>query len=168
MKVRDLLAREHAMFRRLLDILEFNLAHPEARARAEMTEALRTLLPALDRHEELEDLVFEAPPSARDPREALARVAEQHRTIGHLRDEVLYELELSEKCPFERLRSLSRFLIENLRAHLATEETLLWPHFQDVLEKTLDLDLANPLHRRARVLEKQLRRGLTAIASSFR
>jgi hypothetical protein len=167
MKVRDLLSREHAMFRRLFDALESDLPHPEPRARAEMSSALRTLLPSLDRHEELEDLIFEGHGPTSAPDGALDMVRAQHRAIGALRGEILYALELADKCPLERLRSLSRFLIMSLRLHLETEELQLWPHYARVLDEPADRDMTDPLHRRARVLEKQLRRGLASIAASF-
>lgn len=159
MRVEELLSREHAVFRRLLDRLDSERRMEEPHARVAMTEAFRILLPALDRHEEIEDMVF--PPPADDAEEdALAVVAGQHRAIAALRDEVLYALELAEDCPFERLSALVGFLSRNLREHLATEETRLWPRYRAVLGRPLSTNL----DRRVRALEREVERGIAALA----
>src|SRR5450631_577816 len=98
MIVAELFAKEHALFRVLLDKLELNLAQRQDRARADVSDALRALLPSLDRHEEIEDIVFRHPPDGvdTDP-EPLAEVAAQHRNISALRDEILFALERSSE-----------------------------------------------------------------------
>lgn len=168
MKVLELLSREHAAFRRLLDRLETDLRHPAPRARAEMSEALQVLLPALDRHEEIEELVFERPASEDSAdAETLAEVAEQHRAIDALRGEILYALELADDCPFERLHALTGFLSRNLREHLVTEEIKLWPRCQEALRRTFERDLSAHLDRRIRALEREVERGLAALSAPY-
>ncbi|MBI3563635.1 MAG: hypothetical protein HY079_00405 [Elusimicrobia bacterium] len=166
MKVMDLLSREHAAFRRLLDRLETDLDHPAPRAREEMSEALRILLPALDRHEEIEELAFERPASddAADEK-TLAEVAAQHRAIEALRGEILYALELAGECPFERLHALTGFLARNLRDHLSTEEIRLWPRYQEVLRRSFERDLSAHLDRRIRALEREVERGIAVLSA---
>ena len=165
MKVLDLLAREHSLFRKLLSQLELDLEHREERARTEIEGGLKTLLPALSRHEEIEDMVFKCPPDAPyDSGEPVAEVEETLRSISSLREEILYALEQAEECPFERYKALTTFLIDNLRDHLSTEETRLWPLYRGCLSRSLSHSLANHLERRVRVLERELNRGMAAIS----
>ncbi|OGS01600.1 MAG: hypothetical protein A2V88_06070 [Elusimicrobia bacterium RBG_16_66_12] len=165
MKVLDLLAKEHSLFRKLLNQLELDLEHTEERARTEIDEALKTLLPALSRHEEIEDMVFKCPPDAPyDSGEPVAEAEETLRSISALREEILYALEQSEQCPFERYKALTTFLVDNLRDHLNTEETRLWPLYRDCLSRSLSHSLTNHLERRVKVLEKEIIRGMAAIS----
>jgi len=165
MRVRELLSRDHAAFRALLDALERDPREPEERARAEAARTLRALLASLDRHEELEDAVFDAPSPAGGG--ALETVRAQHREMESLREEILYALELADRCPIRRVRALSGFLVQSLRAHLQTEELQLWPGCADLLDRPADPDLADPLHRREVLRERRQRRGLASIAASF-
>lgn len=167
MNVRDVLSREHQSFRRTLDALEREADHHESRAKAALAESLRRLLPALDRHEELENLIFDAS-SSEDEGRALEAVTVQHRAISDLRGEILDALEMADECSFERLRGLTLFLAQSLRVHLDTEEERLWAVCRAILDRPCDLVLAERLRRHARVLERELRRGRAAIASSFR
>jgi len=165
MKVLDLLAREHAVFRKLLNQLELDLEHREERARTEIDAALKTLLPALSRHEEIEDMVFKCPPDAPyDDGEPVAEVEETLRSISALREEILYALEQAEECPFERYKALAAFLIDNLRDHFNTEESRLWPLYRGCLSRSLSNSLSNHLERRVKVLERELNRGVAAIS----
>jgi len=166
MTVAELFAKEHALFRALLSKLELDLAQTEVRARADVSDALRALLPSLDRHAEIEDIVFRHPPDgADDDPKALAEVAAQHRAIAALRDEILFALERSsEECPFARLRKLTESLIHDLRVHLQTEEARLWPLYQGALNRPLDAVVPIHLEKRAQALEKELDRGIAAIS----
>jgi hemerythrin-like domain-containing protein len=167
MNVREVLSREHRSFRLTLDALEREADQHESRAKSALADSLRLLLPALDRHEELEDLIFEFA-SMEDGGEALDAVAAQHRGIAELREEILEVLERVDACSFDRLRGLALFLAQSLRVHLNTEESRLWESFRDLLDRPCDAVLAERLRRRARVLERELRRGRAAIAASFR
>jgi hypothetical protein len=73
MIVAELFIKEHALFRALLDRVELGLARRDDRARADVGNALRVLLPSLDRHAEIEDIVFRYPPDNVDdaPRSGL-------------------------------------------------------------------------------------------------
>jgi hypothetical protein len=167
MTATELFVRQHALFRALLDSLEQTLTHSGEPARAVLSEALRMLLPALDSHAEIEDVVFCLPPDMldADPR-ALAEVSTQHRALAALRNEVLSALEQSaEDLPFGRLKSLSDSLASDLRRHLETEELRLWPLYQDALRRPLDLLIPVHLERRAQALEKTLSQGIVAIRS---
>jgi hypothetical protein len=169
MIVAELFVKEHALFRALLDKLELDLAQREDRARTDVGNALRVLLPSLDRHEEIEDIVFRYPPDRvdDDPR-ALAEVAAQHRGLTALRDEILFALERStEECPFARLRALAESLVSDLREHLQTEETRLWPLYHGALGRPVDAVVPIHLGRRAQALEDALGRGIVAISHSW-
>jgi hypothetical protein len=81
------LAREHRIFSRAARRCEKSLSHAEADARRELEEALRVLLPALERHEEVEDLLFDDPAYAaqKDAKRILAMLGAQHDEIAALR-----------------------------------------------------------------------------------
>jgi hypothetical protein len=166
MTVAELFAKEHALFRLLLERLALDLAQPEDRARRDVSDALRVLVPSLDRHAEIEDIVFRHPPDGTaDPSRALAEVEEQHRQLSALRDEVLCALERSaEECPFGRLRTLTQSLMSDLRVHLETEETRLWPLYRGALQRPLDAVVPIHLEKRALALEKELHWGIAAIS----
>jgi hypothetical protein len=166
MTVVELFIKEHALFRVLLDKLELDLAQTEERARADVSEALRTLLPALDRHAEIEDVVFRDPPDIADDRgQALEEVETQHRELARLRDEVLLALEESlDEYPLEELRRLTASLIGNLRIHLETEEARLWPLYRSALARSLDAVVPIHIDKRAQALESALDRGIAAIS----
>jgi hemerythrin-like domain-containing protein len=166
MIVAELFAKEHALFRVLLDNLELDLAQRKDRARADVSDALRALLPSLDRHAEIEEIVFRYPPDGvADEPKALAEVAAQHRELSALRNEILFALEQSfEEYPFAKLRTLAESLINDLRVHLETEETRLWPLYQGALKRPLDAVVPIHLEKRAQALEKELDRVIAAIA----
>jgi hemerythrin-like domain-containing protein len=168
MIVAELFTTEHTLFRVLLDRLELDLAQQEDRARADVSDALRALLPLLDRHAEIEDIVFRFPPDGvDDDPKALSEVAAQHRELAALRNEILFALERSfEEYPFARLRALTESLINDLRLHLVTEETRLWPFYQGALKRPLDAVVPIHLEKRAQVLEKELDRVIAAISHS--
>jgi hypothetical protein len=168
MIVAELFAKEHALFRAFIDRLEVDLAQRRDKARADLSDALRILLPSLDRHAEIEDIVFQYPPDGvDDDPKALAEVAAQHHTLAALRNEILFALERStEEFPFAKLSTLTQSLIKGLRVHLATEETRLWPLYQAALARPVDAVVPIHLDKRARILEKQLSLGIAAIPHS--
>jgi hemerythrin len=168
MIVAELFVKEHALFRVLLDKLELDLAQGEDRARADVSEALRALLPSLDRHAEIEDIVFRYPPDGVDDHpKALAEVAAQHRGLAALRNEILFALEQSfEEYPFVKLRTLTESLVNDLRVHLETEETRLWPLYQGALRRPVESVVPVHLEKRAQALEKELDRVIAAISHS--
>lgn len=166
MNVVELFVKEHALFRVLLDKLELDLAQREDRARADVSDALRVLLPSLDRHAEIEEIVFRYPPDgAADEPEALEEVAAQHRELSALRNEILLALERSsEGYPFANLRTLTESLIDDLRVHLETEEIRLWPLYQGALGRPLEAVVPIHLDKRAQALERELDLGIAAIS----
>ena len=166
MIVAELFAKEHALFRALVDKLELDLARREDRARTDVSDALRILLPSLDRHEMIEDIVFRHPPDgADDDHKALAEVAAQHRKLTGLREEILFALEQSsEGYPFAKLRALTAALINDIRVHLETEETRLWPLYQGALRRPVEVVVPIHLEKRAQALEKELSQGIAAIS----
>ena len=166
MNVAELFVKEHALFRVLLDKLELDLAQPEDRARVDVSDALRVLLPSLDRHAEIEEIVFRYPPDGVDDEpKALAEVAAQHRELAALRNEILLALERSsEGYLFAKLRTLTQSLMNDLRVHLETEETRLWPLYQGALMRSLDAVVPIHLEKRAQALEQELGQGIAAIS----
>jgi len=166
MIVAELFVKEHALFRVLLDKLELDLAQREDRARADLSDALRALLPSLDRHAEIEDIVFRYPPDGvDDDSKALSEVEAQHRELSALRNEVLSALERSsEEYPFAKLRKLTQSLIDDLRVHLETEEKRLWPFYQGALKRPVDAVVPIHLGKRAQALERELDRVIAAIS----
>jgi hypothetical protein len=156
LSVAAVLSHEHALFRALLDSLESELRQPESRARSAV------LLPALDRHEQIEDQVFlRAPDEQGNPRQAAAEVAEQHRKLGSLRADILRALEESQdEHVFAELTALTKNLIADLRTHLLTEETQLWPMYRSALARPLDAGAPGRFEQRALALERELFKGL--------
>jgi hemerythrin-like domain-containing protein len=168
MMVVELFVEEHSLFRALLDKLEFDLAQRADRARADVVDALRALMPSLDQHEEIEDIVFRHPPDGiGGERQALAEIATQHHELSALREEILFALERnSEEYPFVKLRMLAESLIKHLRAHLESEEVRLWPLYQEALRRPLEAVVPIHLEKRAQALERELGIGIAAISHS--
>lgn len=168
MTIAEHFTKEHALFRVLVNELELDLARAEDRARADVSDALRVLLPSLDRHAEIEEIAFRYPPdNVDDDPKALAEVAAQHRALAALRNEILFALERSsEEYPFVKLRALTESLINDLREHLQTEELRLWPLYQEALKRPLDAVVPIHLDKRAQALEKDLDLGIAAISHS--
>jgi len=167
MIVAELFIKEHALFRALLDRVELGLARRDDRARADVGNALRVLLPSLDRHAEIEDIVFRYPPdNVDDAPRALAEVGAQHRALAALRNEILFALERSTEYPFVKLRALTELLINDLRQHFETEERRLWPLYPGALKRPVDAVVPIHLDRRAQALDKELSQAIAAISHS--
>lgn len=167
MNVVELFANEHALFRALLDRLELVLTLPIGQSRPLVEEALRFLLPSLDRHAEIEDIVFLQPPDLpTDSGKALAEIDDQHCHLASLRADVLLALEQSpQQGSDERLPGLLHQLARDLRHHLRTEEERLWPLYQTALSRPLNAVAPIPIEGRANALEKALALGVTTLES---
>ena len=162
------LTREHELFSELIERLEHSLTFDDSAARQELTRTALVLLPALGRHEEIEDLVFGSPRYRRREGAAkiLAQLDAQHRKIETLRKEILELLETEEGYDLEHLKDRISALCERLRVHFKAEEAHLWPHFERSMggasERTLDLRARRQLD----VLKNEIRQ-TRAMASDY-
>lgn len=157
MKVLDALAGEHLCFRGIMDRLERCAASVDAESSFQVRALLRVLLPALDRHEQIEDIVFSAsafPPSAAPA--ALARIEAQHEAWESLRLGLLDALESPEDEAASKIEALLPLLIASLRTHLETEERLLWPAYREVVTSNSDKAAFRRIDPLVRLLEKSL------------
>jgi hemerythrin-like domain-containing protein len=155
MSVLDTLAGEHALFRRLIGRLQQALRLDEDSARRQARNVLLVLLPALERHEELEDLVFgrrDGP--RRGTRQAIVELNKEHWRIALLRSELVEAMEASERVPWERYRGLAQAAAARLREHFELEEQSLWPRYRALARRSRDPGL----ERRAREQLKRLLR----------
>lgn len=155
MSILQTLAREHGQFRRLIHRLEEAADHDESAARREIQNVLLVLFPALETHEEIEDLVFDPflLELRRGRKEFLAKVKRQHRLIHSLKKDVLRALEDSSKESFEFLRTLILQLCEVLKHHLGTEEQSLWPEYLKFLGRSVSRSLDHRASKKVRELE---------------
>jgi hemerythrin len=140
MSILKTLAREHRVFSRLIDSIERSLDYEEQTARAELRDALLVLFPALDKHEEIEDLVFERPPHApgKEVRRLLTEVERQHKSIGLLRRDLNAALDASSRQSFDYVKSVTLELVQKLRLHFQTEESRLWPCYEQAQRRSMD------------------------------
>lgn len=125
----ETLGREHGVFRRLIARLRAAREDEPIPGRTAVVQTLLVLLPALKRHDELEDALFRRVDAALDNDEELARrlVEAQHASLRSLRSEIETALAEQRASPFARLAGLAETLGEKLSWHLQTEEMLLWP-----------------------------------------
>lgn len=166
MSVIATLTREHRLFGRLGDRLERSLAYDEKMALGAVREALLVLLPALDRHEEIEGLIFARPAYAcgRRAKKLLALVGAQHEELDGLRGDITDILRDSGHVPFERLRSLVVLFVQRLRLHFETEETILWPHYGKTMSRSVEQSLERRTRERVRTLELEIQKNLAMMA----
>ncbi len=159
------LTQEHRLFARLLGRLERSLQFDEDTARSEVRNTLLVLLPALDRHERLEDLLFgdQGAPALKADKRLLAQVELQHAGIQVLRDQLVDLLRGSTAEPVARLKVLVTDLCARLRAHFLTEETRLWPAYGEG-GRALGRSLEREARRRVGELEDEMRQSWDAIA----
>jgi hypothetical protein len=154
------LSREHRLFERLTARLH---PHPELeddQARARIVEALLVLLPALDRHDRLEETVFSRP-EAHWPKDAelVHRLAEaQHDSLRALRSEIAAVLASQLETRFSRLAALADLFAEKLKWHLQTEELLLWPLYAKLSPRSIDHSAARQAAENAAVLKRAVER----------
>ena len=155
MSVLETLAREHALFRKLLHRLEQAIDLNETSARRQIQNTLLVLFPALETHEEIENLVF-------DPflmklhhgrKEFLRKVGRQHTLLHSLKKDVLRALAGSPKDDFDFLKTLVLQLTEILKHHLETEEEYLWPEYLKFLGRSAGRSLGHRAARKVRELE---------------
>lgn len=166
MIVAELLSREHALFRALLDRLELDLAERGESARRDVAQALAALLPAIDQHEAIEDITFRHPPDGINGQpDSLAEITVQHREISAVRDQILAVLErAAEPCSIVAISELVVSLIRKLRVHLVTEERRLWPLYTSALARPVEAVFPIHLGKRALALETLLDHGIAAIS----
>jgi len=154
------LAREHRIFSRAARRCEKSLSHAEADARRELEEALRVLLPALERHEEVEDLLFDDPAYAaqKDAKRILAMLGAQHDEIAALRAELAALLQDAQRCDFERLKTSVALFVRKLAFHFETEENLLWPSYNALGSRSIRRSLSHEVDERVDAMESEMRK----------
>ncbi|HVA66717.1 MAG TPA: hemerythrin domain-containing protein [Elusimicrobiota bacterium] len=154
------LEREHRVFARLARQCERSLARGEADARRELAETMRVLLPALVRHEEVEDLLFRDPAYAarNDAKRILAVVDAQHDEIEALRAELEALLRDARRCDFERLKTGVSLFVRKLAFHFETEENLLWPSYNSLGSRSIRRSLSHEVDERVDEMETEMRR----------
>lgn len=159
------LTQEHALFAQLLGRLERALIYEEDAARSEVRNTLLLLLPALDRHERLEDLLFGdlASPAVKAVKGLLAQAELQRAGIQVLRDEIVDLLRGSGEERVPRLKVLVADLCARLRAHFRMEETRLWPAYPDA-GRSPGRALEREAQRRVEELEAEMRQNWGAIS----
>lgn len=153
------LAREHRLFRRLIDKLERSLQYQEELARKELRDAILVLLPALDRHEEIEHLLFDHPEYSghKEAKKLLGIVDAQHRKIKALRKDLRAFIGECDAYSLARLRALGFLFIGRLRLHFETEETMLWPHYNSPGSRSIRRSIELKTRRKVRVLEAEVK-----------
>lgn len=166
MTVLTSLAREHRVFEGLARRLELALRFDPERARRELREVLLVLLPALERHESLEEEVFDRREfrATRGAGPLLAENARQHRRLMELKARLQEALEGLESHPFGRLRAAAAELTEGLRAHFLSEERRLWPRYYRAVGRSFDRALERRARRSVAELERGVRRGVELAA----
>lgn len=143
MSVFNALLREHAAFRKLAKRLRRAPDHDPDTARQELRACLLLLLPALDRHESLEDEMFG---DANPQHAALDRIKERLR-------EALSDADLRKTAELSELsKSLARLLVR----HFDDEEKLIWPEYKRIMERTLDNSFSKRAERHATQLEQEI------------
>lgn len=166
MKILGALARNHSSFRVFMNLLSTEFAKGTIEGMVRSRDLLRVFLPALDRHEEIEDIVFQ---KANFPRSSdtsiLMRIDEQHEALDHLRQEALALLESIDSR--HALAAFSRLpeLISSLRHHLETEEEALWPLYRERIDPRCDENLFRLVESRVLALEERLGEDLTVVSS---
>ena len=90
MSLLDILYHEHEIFLKIIDRMERSFKYDEATVRDELRDAFLILLPALQKHEHIENLIFSHPARAsRGPaKKLMAEIEAQHRKIKSLKTEL--------------------------------------------------------------------------------
>ena len=144
MRVFDALLREHNAFRRLAHRLRHAPDHDPDTSREELRSCLLVLLPALERHELLEDEMFgEGNP--------------QHAALDRLKERLRQALNDADSRGTGELADLSKKLARLLVRHFDDEEKLIWPQYKDIVGRTLDGSYAKRAERHADALEREIR-----------
>ena len=154
MNVIEVLTREHKLFETLARRLDVAALASGEGARRELRMVLLVLLPALDRHEHIEDEVFGQPgyASKGQAQKILHEVALEHAHIAGLRGRLMGALHDTWQDPDGRLQTEARDFAAHLRSHMRTEEIKLWPLYAQVASRSLDASTA----RRAQAQVEQL------------
>jgi hemerythrin-like domain-containing protein len=165
MRVIAALAQEHAVFVRMIGRIERTLTWSEDAARTEIAESLLVLLPALDRHEQIEDSVFADPAYASSEGAARIRaeLAREHGRVDLMRVEIRRMIEGAE-CPWERFKNQISELARKLRLHFATEEKKLWPHYTRTMSRSRDRSAAWKVSREVARLEEEIERNRLSVS----
>jgi hemerythrin-like domain-containing protein len=159
------LTREHALFHRMIDRLERASAWEETAARAEIRQSLLILLPALDKHEEIEDLVFSDPIYVtREGADLIgAELKREQGRVNLIRGEIRRTIEVAN-APRERLAAVVSDLVRILREHFRIEEKRLWPHYARSMSRSRDKSASRRVDREVRRLEKEIELNRLAVS----
>ncbi len=158
MSVFNALGREHQLFESLLGRLEECLEEPDREnAVDEIKKLMLILLPALEKHEALEDELFPSGEDGEAEPKAGRLAARQHRALDAFRESLRRTLESTGRASFEEIRSAVLSFAEGLRRHFTTEERDLWPLYH----RNMSRSLGNSTERRARrfvaAMERELK-----------
>ncbi|MBI3553395.1 MAG: hemerythrin domain-containing protein [Elusimicrobia bacterium] len=155
MSVLDTLSGEHALFVGLVKDLQNGLKYDEETARRLVRDVLLILLPALEKHEQIEDLVFGgASWPGRSTQRVAAELNKEHWRIALLRGELTELMKESSQCPFGRYQEKVMELAVKLHEHFLMEETRLWPRYRELAGRSVN----RSLERRAQEQLKRLLR----------
>jgi len=154
MSVIDVLMGEHQLFRRLIIQLQKALQLQENAARREARDVLLVLLPALERHEELEDLVFGPEGEEDHSPKIVSELNKEHWRIALLRADIAEVMKDSDQLLGDQYRIKILELVVKLREHFEMEELRLWPRYRELAHKRL----GRALERRALAQLKRLHR----------
>jgi|CXWL01.1.fsa_nt_gi hemerythrin-like domain-containing protein len=164
------LTKEHQLFQQMITRLEHCLKYDEKNSHTELRRILLVLLPALSRHEELEDLIFQDP-ICRNHRAApklLAMVDSQHRKLEAIHEEISELLRTEGQYDLGRLRDLIFTLCEKLRLHFHTEETSLWPNYNQTMSRSLAHSVNVRAHQQVRRLEREIQETWSVVSDYVR
>lgn len=134
MRLTDRLRMEHEAFRRVLDDMEGSLALPRPQALHEIAMSLRFLVPAMARHESLEETIL-FPAYRRAGAccgRGIAAFAETHKEIWRVLGLLKEELRETRRPAWAAEGAMER-LIFTLREHLTEEETVLYSAIEAAL-----------------------------------
>lgn len=166
MNLLNILSQEHQIFRDLIERMERSLNHAETAAREELRDTFLILLPALGRHERIENLIFRHPiaGSNRTGVKLFDEIERQHRDIESLRLELRQALAQSDRGSFEQLKSLAFEIGEKLRLRFRTEETKLWPNYRLSIGRLRESAVAKRALVQVRELERSVERSRATAA----
>lgn len=119
MAIIQTLTKEHRILESVLDRLESALQLEPQLAVSELRDALLHVLPALERHEQAEALLFH------EGSDELARCDGQRQAAEQLAMDLLAAVQ-REDCQFPALAASARRLCAVLREHFKTEENELF------------------------------------------
>ena len=155
MRVLKALAQEHRIFLRLIGRIERALSAGEDAARAEVRESLLVLLPALDKHEEIEESAF----SACGPIPGAGRIEEEleheHGRVRALRTEVREALGGVDRG-WDAFKPLVLALTRKLRGHFQIEELRLWPRYARAMGRSRDRTLGGRVDQEVKRLANEV------------